>query len=192
VNLDSELSIFWVSFWVSEWLCVPLLRWAQLPREAPVRPHGKRRDLTEEVNLLLPGKLSLLTLFKRPMKHGLPKKTKDDCPRLLDADEKTTQSWEEAPVPPPGHTCIQQESKIKKWEPKRHWVKTTNFLEKPQQNLKILRLCQKSQIYAQKPQILQSCETSRLNRKLDLHASLNSKKPQKIYFHIRFTLKITV
>ena len=108
MNLDSELSIFWVSFWVSEWLCVPLLRWAQLPREASVRPHGKRRDLTEEVNLLLPGKLSLLTLFKRPMKHGLPKKTKDDCPRLLDADEKTTQSWEEGPVPPPGHTCIQQ------------------------------------------------------------------------------------
>jgi len=179
---------------VSEWLCVPLLRWAQLPREASVRPHGKRRDLTEEVNLLLPGKLSLLTLFKRPMKHGLPKKTKDDCPRLLDADEKTTQSWEEGPVPPPGHTCIQQES-IKKSEPKRHWVRTNNFLEKPQQNLKILRLCQKSQIYAQKPQILQSCETSRFNRKLDLHSQIvkNHKKvfPYKIHIE-NYGIKQTI
>ena len=53
-------------------------------------------------------------MSKRLMKHGLPKKTKDDCPRPLDADEKTTPSREERLVPPPGYACIQQGKCVRK------------------------------------------------------------------------------
>lgn len=64
IMLLSELrlwteSSFCVSFWVSEWLCVPLLRSAQLPRDASVRPDGRRTRLDRRSEPAAPRKVEV-------------------------------------------------------------------------------------------------------------------------------------
>lgn len=112
IMLLSELRLWTehlMSIFLSEWVIMCSI--AEMSRAA-ARCIGKATSEETRLNWrsepTAKESWACLRCSRDPMKHGLPKKTKDDCPRPLDADEKTTQRWEEGPVPPPGHTRIQQ------------------------------------------------------------------------------------
>jgi len=127
---------------LSEWLCVlHLLRWAQLPRDASVRLDGKRgRDLAQEVNQLLQGKLSSLVGCSRDSSSmGYPRRwwvMKTVCDHSTPM-RKATQSWEKSTSAARPH-MHPTSTRTKTGKPTQLGDKKsgTNFLAEPARNLR--------------------------------------------------------